>query len=991
MNMTTSKRYLWRHSTFTLFLVVSLVLMGLQPLLPVSRVQAEVQTLEQSPPPIPPSSSAIHEDSDTLEGTGTHFELTKSHYINVKMDSSETIRLSLTSVPSMITMHIDSTSSATSTQLTIGGFAPLTTYHMYEDGYSNHIPITTDENGSFTYNLDITQPHAIFIQPRPSTIILKSDGWQDSSGQDPHVGTWDPVKKLAILTEDITQSIEIDGDGITLDGNGHTSTLPGGQSARTGYGVHIGSARTGVTIKNIKINNFYTGIAIDNASNNAVENNTVVDCYDGIGSWNGKNNIIRGNYVNLNKETNYYAGTGLSVSGNFIDLASGNNVVANNTIQNCGCGFEMRGCNGNTLTGNRFEGSRFYNFGMSGGDFGEFFNHDIDTTNLVDGKPIYYIRNANNLTIDSSSNAGLVYLINCNNITVKDITATKGRMGICLCNTHNSLIENVNASGNGQPWDGYGMYFIWSTDNTIKNCITNVNSYYGIYLRYSTDNTLTGNIASTNIGGSGIYLDSSTIGTIGNIISGNTLTRNGCGLVIYSAQENQISNNLISNNRDGIYVNGYSNIFKSNSILNCSGVALIDNNWWQGHSNTFYNNNFVNNQQQAMASGTVDIFNLPAPIGGNYWSNWGPPEHPDNNGDGFVDDPYKSNGVVDNLPWVRQDGWLDSAAPTTTATLTGTLGNAGWYISDVQVKLSADDSSGGSGVKETDYSFDGTNWNLYINPFTISANGATTIYYRSTDNMGNVETTETQTIKIDNTLPIVTGHAASLPNTNGWNNTDVVISFSAEDTPSGIATVDEPVTVTKEGKDQIVTGHATDTAGNMGEGSITLNIDKTTPEVVQGAIEGTTGENGWYTSDVTVNYTASDALSGLKDSSDASFSLITSAEGANVSTGSKDIYDKADNKTVAGPISFKVDKTAPTTMISNIFGVPGKNGWYTSNVQVTLTAVDNLSGVDKTECSLVALSGTFIQTRLCSPMKEQPPFTIALLIKQEILRYLELR
>ncbi len=69
----------------------------------------------------------------TVEGTGTHFQVTDTKYLNVILDSSETITLKLESVPEMVTMNIESASDATSTQITISGFSPSTTYYKYED------------------------------------------------------------------------------------------------------------------------------------------------------------------------------------------------------------------------------------------------------------------------------------------------------------------------------------------------------------------------------------------------------------------------------------------------------------------------------------------------------------------------------------------------------------------------------------------------------------------------------------------------------------------------------------------------------------------------------------------------------------------------------------------------------------------------------------------------------------------------------------------
>ena len=95
----------------------------------------------------------------------------------------------------------------------------------------------------------------------------------------------------------------------------------------------------------------------------------------------------------------------------------------------------------------------------------------------------------------------------------------------------------------------------------------------------------------------------------------------------------------------------------------------------------------------------------------------------------------------------------DQTAPTTTLSITGTQ-VSGWYISDVEVSLSATDNSGGVGVWKTEYSLDGgTNWNTYTEPFTPPDASNLNILYRSEDYVGNVETYGTTTIDVDQTGP----------------------------------------------------------------------------------------------------------------------------------------------------------------------------------------------------------------------------------------------
>lgn len=96
----------------------------------------------------------------------------------------------------------------------------------------------------------------------------------------------------------------------------------------------------------------------------------------------------------------------------------------------------------------------------------------------------------------------------------------------------------------------------------------------------------------------------------------------------------------------------------------------------------------------------------------------------------------------------------DTTPPSTDISLVGTSGNNNWFISDVQVTLSAQDSQEGVGVFKTEYSLDnGSTWNTYIKSFSISKEGISSILYRSQDFVGNIEQAQSREIKIDKTPP----------------------------------------------------------------------------------------------------------------------------------------------------------------------------------------------------------------------------------------------
>jgi hypothetical protein len=113
-------------------------------------------------------------------------------------------------------------------------------------------------------------------------------------------------------------------------------------------------------------------------------------------------------------------------------------------------------------------------------------------------------------------------------------------------------------------------------------------------------------------------------------------------------------------------------------------------------------------------------------------------------GDGDLDLPMESP----TEPVVT----TDILPPTTTASLAGTTGLNGWYLSAVEVTLSAVDA-GGSGVAGTEYRANGGVWTLYTGPFQIATDGVNELSFRSRDYVGNIEADQSLTIKIDTAAP----------------------------------------------------------------------------------------------------------------------------------------------------------------------------------------------------------------------------------------------
>ncbi len=118
--------------------------------------------------------------------------------------------------------------------------------------------------------------------------------------------------------------------------------------------------------------------------------------------------------------------------------------------------------------------------------------------------------------------------------------------------------------------------------------------------------------------------------------------------------------------------------------------------------------------------------------------------------------------------------WKDETPPTAVFDMDrieGTLGEDGWYTSNVKLYVDVNDpwvkcpddpdtkfinESDASGIKNWEYSLNGCSWKTSYSEgsFPITSNGEYTVRLRATDNQGNVSDIVETTVKIDQNTPV---------------------------------------------------------------------------------------------------------------------------------------------------------------------------------------------------------------------------------------------
>ncbi|MEW5767698.1 MAG: T9SS type A sorting domain-containing protein [bacterium] len=171
-------------------------------------------------------------------------------------------------------------------------------------------------------------------------------------------------------------------------------------------------------------------------------------------------------------------------------------------------------------------------------------------------------------------------------------------------------------------------------------------------------------------------------------------------------------------------------------------------------------------------------------IDGQPWTSYSKTFSLDMPGDHII--YYQSTDYLGNREDTKSLAvYLDETPPVTSLNVTGPQYTGSTYVTSA-ARFSLDVVDTGVSVDTIRYRIDGvTDWTDYQSPFSLAdglADGNYTISYYSTDYLGNTETTNSQSVYLDNTPPATTDNAPS-----DWSNTPVTINLSSTDTGAGVA------------------------------------------------------------------------------------------------------------------------------------------------------------------------------------------------------------
>jgi nitrous oxidase accessory protein len=241
--------------------------------------------------------------------------------------------------------------------------------------------------------------------------------------------------------------------------------------------------------------------------------------------------------------------------------------------------------------------------------FGVYFlkvNNGIMENNLVEGKK----------ELDIPRKGDLFRAWYCKNLFIKNNQFRYGRDVIIW------FSQNINIEDNNMSGARYGLHFMYNSDCRIIHNIMTGNSV-GMYLMYSQKIFVSNNLIANNSGASGF------------------------GIGLKDLDNVELNNNVVANNRVGVFVDNSPRSY--NAFIRYNGNAIAYNETGMEFMSSLENsylvkNSFIENYLQ------VQLSNYQNPDNdywkGNYWSDY---SGYDKDRDGIGDIPYKYDELVENL------------------------------------------------------------------------------------------------------------------------------------------------------------------------------------------------------------------------------------------------------------------------------------------------------------------------------------------------------
>jgi hypothetical protein len=286
---------------------------------------------------------------------------------------------------------------------------------------------------------------------------------------------------------------------------------------------------------------------------------------------------------------------------------------------------------------------------------------------------------------------------------------------------------------------------------------------------------------------------------------------------------------------------------------------------------------------------------------------------------------------------------VDPSAPSIGHSVVGTLGNNGWYTSDVSLDWNVSEPESPSSLSKTGC----VDQNIVADQAEVS-------YSCSASSAGGSAGPVSVAIKRDASDPDF--DCGTIP--TGWQGDNVMLNCTAADVgPSGLANpADTPFTLSTSLGDSFESASVgtnsktiADNAGNDITAHFDFMVDRKAPEITDAGPTPSPNLAGWHKTAVTNHFSAVDSGSGLGAACQTAFpggtrSVSTgTAEGRGITVSSGACADAVGHENPGiSSAPFNIDRTAPNVVgaITSTSFVVGGTTWYRDSAAISWAASD---------------------------------------------------
>jgi len=552
--------------------------------------------------------------------------------------------------------------------LTLIPGARATTLYVGGGGPGNYTTVQAAINdaspGDTIYVYNGTYSEHVYISKSLSLVGENRNSIIDGGGSGSVVTAY--ADGISITRFTITNGGDWPGEfGLTLQGSQNCQII--NNSFELSYGgIYIGSSANSIIVNNSITSNF-EGITVSNSDGITITNNYIEQSlYHAISLKDSSDNNVSSNDIrfsgvgillvnsNINTVTaNWILGSDEGISlrsssantlhsneilgsrmGGIRLQLSNSNLILNNTHSGNDVSVLLDSSESNTLIANAAMGRGIF---VTGDRLEHWNTHVIDSSNMVRGEPVLYLKNGSGGTVGPG--VGQVILANYTNARVENLSFNQLQAGIEVGFSSDIVVVNNSArtstyglfvlhssrvvalannfsnnwrgasighssygsfSNNTMSYNTRGLDLSDSFNNTISYSTFSFNSMEGLGLEDSDSNTIANNtftsngftgveiiscrdntVAGNNItsnGDQGIRL----LGTLGTVVEGNSIRDSEVGMRLSGSVNSTLALNNISDTHDGITLEySIGNTIRENAIFGNEyyGVHLFRSDW----------------------------------------------------------------------------------------------------------------------------------------------------------------------------------------------------------------------------------------------------------------------------------------------------------------------------------------------------------------------------------------------------------------------------